>query len=356
MKDTEKALKEELSQHFIAQAQRICMLAKLILGVLKMGTVSYSKLSKVLNPNVKRDSNFKRIQRFIKLFNFCKRAYIQLVWRLFSEEGKYIILTMDRTNWKFGQSNINILMLGISYKGTAIPLVWSLLNKRGNSNTKERIALMNELLERLSKKQQQKIRCFVADREFIGNEWLSYLKKQSFRFFIRIRSNTKIRKMAKQKERFAHEIFNTNHFKVLRKVRMIWGHQLFLGGQQLSDKEWLILVSAQPLSAAKSYYGERWGIEVFFAACKTRGFNFEDTHVTKLERIYNLLFVVAIAFIWAIKTGEYLVENGYKIPIKKLKKRKARLYSIFRVGFDYLQEQLLNFLSIQDKIRLLSCT
>ncbi|MCH2044200.1 MAG: transposase, partial [Saprospiraceae bacterium] len=119
---------------------------------------------------------------------------------------------------------------------------------------------------------------------------------------------------------------------------------------------WLILVSAQPLSAAKSYYGERWGIEVFFAACKTRGFNFEDTHVTKLKRIYNLLFVVAIAFIWAIKTGEYLVKNGYKIPIKKLKKRKAKLYSIFRVGFDYLQEQLLNFLSIQDKIRLLSCT
>ena len=162
--------------------------------------------------------------------------------------------------------------------------------------------------------------------------------------------------MAKQKERLAREIFKTSHFKVLRKERMIWGHRLFLGGQQLSDKEWLILVSAQPLSAAKSYYGERWGIEVFFAACKTRGFNFEDTHVTKLKRIYNLLFVVAIAFIWAIKTGEYLVKNGYKIPIKKLKKRKAKLYSIFRVGFDYLQEQLLNFLSIQDKIRLLSCT
>ena len=40
MKDTEKTLKEELSQHFIAQAQRICILAKLILGVLKMGMVS----------------------------------------------------------------------------------------------------------------------------------------------------------------------------------------------------------------------------------------------------------------------------------------------------------------------------
>jgi hypothetical protein len=38
---------------------------------------------------------------------------------------------MDRTNWKFGKANINILTVGISWRGTAIPLVWMLLDKRG---------------------------------------------------------------------------------------------------------------------------------------------------------------------------------------------------------------------------------
>ena len=28
-----------------------------------------------------------------------------------------LVLSMDRTNWKFGEFNINILMLGITYKG-----------------------------------------------------------------------------------------------------------------------------------------------------------------------------------------------------------------------------------------------
>lgn len=41
---------------------------------------------------------------------------------------------MDRTNWKFGEANINILMLGITYKGIAYPLLFSMLDKRGNSN------------------------------------------------------------------------------------------------------------------------------------------------------------------------------------------------------------------------------
>ena len=95
-------------------------------------------------------------------------------------------------------------------------------------------------------------------------------------------------------------------------------------------------------------YGERWGIEVFFGACKTQGFNFEDTHLTKLERIDTLCFVIAIAYIWALKTGEFLIENGHQIPIKQPKKRKAKLKSVFRVGPDFLKHKLLNFLSLFD--------
>lgn len=119
MKDTEKELKEELGHHFVAHSQRMKMLVKLILGLLKLGTISYSQLSKVINPKVKRSSNYKRIQRFVRNFSFCQKAYVQLVWWLFVGKQNWVALSMDRTNWKFGESNINILMLGISYKGTA---------------------------------------------------------------------------------------------------------------------------------------------------------------------------------------------------------------------------------------------
>ena len=46
---------------------------------------------------------------------------------------------MDRTNWKWGKSDIDILTLAIAYKGIAIPIYWELLDKRGNSDTQERI-------------------------------------------------------------------------------------------------------------------------------------------------------------------------------------------------------------------------
>jgi len=42
-------------------------------------------------------------------------------------------------------------MLAIAYKGTAIPVYWILLDKRGNSNTRERIALMKRFIKQFGK-------------------------------------------------------------------------------------------------------------------------------------------------------------------------------------------------------------
>jgi hypothetical protein len=61
-------------------------------------------------------------------------------------EKDNLILVLDRTNWKFGKSNINILMLRVSYKNVAYPLIFKVLDKRGNSNTQERINLVQNFI------------------------------------------------------------------------------------------------------------------------------------------------------------------------------------------------------------------
>lgn len=356
MKCTEKALKEELSRQFNGHGQRLTMMSKFVLAVLQMCTVNFAQLALVLNPAVKVDSNFKRLQRFVKGYSFCRRCYVQFAWALFGTQGRWIALSMDRTNWKFGRSNINILTIGISWRGTAIPLVWMLLDKQGQSNQSERIWLLEQLLNCLGKDQQARIRYLLMDREFGAHDWISYLKSKSIHFVIRIRKDARIQKPGKKKGQSAWKLFQCQEFRVLRKMRMVFEHRLFVAGQQVSNQEYLILISDQPLTHGRHIYGERWGIEVFFGALKSRGFNFEDTHLTKPERINTLIFILAIAFVWALKIGEFLLENGHQIPIKQLKKRKAKLKSIFRFGLDYLKHKLLNFLSLYNEIRLLSCT
>ena len=77
------------------------------------------------------------------------------------------VLTLDRTNWQRGKANLNILVLGVAYKGIAIPLLWTLLDKRGNPNTPERIALMSQYIALLG---CESIKYLTADREFIGKD------------------------------------------------------------------------------------------------------------------------------------------------------------------------------------------
>jgi len=71
---------------------------------------------------------------------------------------------------------------------------------------------------------------------------------------------------------------------------------------------------------------------------KTRGFNLEDTHMTNHERVSKLVAVLAIAFCWAHKVGDWLHEAT---PIR-LKSHQRRAKSIFRYGFDQIRRHLVN--------------
>ena len=88
-------------------------------------------------------------------------------------------MSIDRTNWKFGQTNINIFMLGVVYR--------TMLDKRGNSNSQERIDLVNRFI-----RLKDLIKSIVADREFVGDHWLDFLNRNGIKYYIRIRNNFKV--------------------------------------------------------------------------------------------------------------------------------------------------------------------
>lgn len=352
MKDSKEMLKQEISTHFAVDARRIDLLARLLVALLQVCTLSYAQLALALNAKVKISSNVKRLQRFFKEFCFSHRAYVQFIWQQFASEQT--VLAIDRTDWKFGRHHINVLMIGIAYQGTAIPLVWKLLGKAGDSSQTERIALMRGLLWFLTAKQKADIQAITADREFIGHRWLSYLIDQKVDFVIRIRKDALVHKA--ERTTHAHRIFATEQWRILRKRRSVFGLSLYMSGQQLSGGEYLVLISTLKGKQMVSLYRQRWKIELLFGCLKSRGFHFEDTHQRLDERINIMIFVLALPLCWAVKTGEWLLEQGVTIPVKKLEERKEKLYSLFRLGLDQLKVHMINHLEFKPLIPLLSCT
>ena len=125
--------------------------------------------------NVSQESRYRRLQDFFLKARVCYKsiARFQLSRMLKPKEG--YTLSMDRTNWQFGRKHINFLVVSVVAGTVAVPLFWKVLPKktqRGNSNTYQRIALMNRLLSVLPVKD---IFVLTMDREFVGKEWLKYL-------------------------------------------------------------------------------------------------------------------------------------------------------------------------------------
>ena len=357
MKDSKEMLKQEMRTQFAVDARRIDLLSRLLVALLQVCTVSYAQLALALNAKVKTvrraiSSNVKRLQRFFKEFSFSHRAYVQFAWQQFASQET--VLAIDRTDWKFGRHHINVLMIGIAYRGTAIPLVWKLLGKAGNSSQEKRIALMRGLLWFLTDEQKTDIQAITADREFVGHRWLRYLIDQDVDFVIRIRRDALVHKA--ERTTHAHRIFATENLRLLRKPRKVFGLSLYMSGQQLSGDEHLILISTLKGKKMVNLYHQRWKIELLFGCLKSRGFRFEDTHQRIDQRINTMIFVLALALCWAVKTGEWLLEQGYRIPVKNLEKRQEKLFSLFRIGLDQLKVHMLNHLDFKPLIPLLSCT
>jgi hypothetical protein len=124
---------------------RVFIVVGLIISIIRAGSVSLKKIARKINPEESKEVNYRRLSRFFQKFHFEKKIMAKLMSSFLPDE-KWV-LTMDRTNWKFGKTHINILMLAVAYKGMAIPIIWTLLpknRKNGNSNFRDRIRIIKK--------------------------------------------------------------------------------------------------------------------------------------------------------------------------------------------------------------------
>ena len=333
---------------------RIKFVSMFVIALCKVQTVNFSKLSKTFDVSADADSTLRRIQRFMAKFNLDSNLIARLIFSLLPEKEN-LTLSIDRTNWKFGKTNINIFMLGVVYQGVAFPLLFTMLHKQGNSNSKERIDLINRYIILFG---ADSIDCIVADREFVGKNWIAFLNDNNLRYYIRIRQNFKVFVPQKNKYVKVFWLFNAykiNEFIFYPKIIEINGQLCYLSGSKLSGNDYLILISFNKPETSKEYYKQRWQIEMTFKAMKSSGFDIEKTHLQDIERIEKLILLVMIAFVWSYKVGIYLHQNYKKIIVKK-HGRKA--ISIFKYGLEYIANYLLNS-KMKRKINIfqfLSCT
>ena len=324
------ALSRLLSQHLALSASRRETLAWLVVLIMRQGTVCLWRLAAHAETHAALASVQRRFYRFFQYVHLDGALTARIVVALLDLEGKSWTLTIDRTNWFFGRASINILMIAVDWRGAGIPLLWTLLPSRGNSDAAARLKLFDRLAEVFP---DMRIEALIGDREFIGGAWMASLQARKIPFVLRLKDAQLIRR----------DGFPTRPLAIIAR-RLQRGHKLIVKQPcrladspdapalriiilRLKSGELLALAANTKPRAALKRYRDRWRIECLFANLKSRGFDLEATHLTDPAKLETLIACLAIAVALAAKSGAAAEANA-PIPFKAHGRKASSLFAL----------------------------
>lgn len=329
-------LAQTLSWQFDLSKQRLATLGALVSGCIASRTVNLSHIAGLVPGEAQIASRYRRLQRFFQHARLDEAAVAQTIVAMLGLQPPFT-LCLDRTNWQLGRSDVNILVLAIAGNKVRIPLLWTMLEGRGCSDTQERIDLISRFCALFGK---EAVAVLVADREFVGAQWFDFLVENDIPFVIRIRQNHTVVRDGEQRTDvatlFSRKLWRKHETCAdlrLEGMRPQSARHLALAAKTIRNDERLVLLTNRDPRRAAGIYRRRWQIECLFAETKTRGLNFEDTHMTDPRKLGLLMAVIALAIAWAQLAARKL--QG-RIGIKRAA-HGYRRKSTFRTGFDVLR-------------------
>lgn len=295
--------------------------------------------------------------KFIRLFKmpnigfFCIGIALMII-DLIKDLEENRLLIIDRTNWKLGQTNDNILQMGIGLtNGIMIPLLGvPLIGKRGNSNINERKGLLN-LFVRFAPLLSGSY-TVVGDREFIGKEWFKHILSLGHSFVIRLRLDDYKSIIALPIKRTKEQLEKRIRRAVRKKGYYFQafemdGDQLFLvvvkNKKNKKDPFIRLISNKENIDEILADYDFRWSIEVYFRKTKTDGFNLEDLRLTEPDKVFLMVVIVGFLYVKTIIAGleQYRIKPVKEQYFKNREKSYLR-ESFFETGLNTLSTSILN--------------
>jgi hypothetical protein len=273
------ALRDNLRPHLKLSKDRAETLALIVVAMVSARTVNLSHLAAERPGDAQVASTYRRLQRFFQHVRLGPDWAAPLVAELAGlGASRRWYLALDRTQWRVGACEVNFLVLAAVTRRARLPLIWTMIPGRGCSNTAQRIALMRRYLRLF---EASTIRMLLADREFVGQEWMDFLNDNNIPFAIRLREDLRLTTDE------GHELTFAARLRLAGRGRTMRGWlgagkgrgrtRLSFAARPLAEGGWLIVATNVGTTAAIDAYRRRWAIECLFSDAKTRGFNMEET-------------------------------------------------------------------------------
>ena len=321
-------------------------------GILVKETVNLSKIKNQVGPLVANnvtlpDSHYRRLTRFFD-DPVAKRQLWKwlLVWllgyiRRWDGRSMSLFLTLDATSWQWGQTKIQLLVLSLVYRGVSLPLCWVDLAKKGHSSQQER----KRLLQMASKLYPLEGFCLLADREYVGRNWLAFLDGLGMGFIIRL-SRQDYKHEISQSGKSYRSLLNralrgrlVSQAVVIEERTYQFVATCHQDGPQSEDPLVLLLTNTGwAKQKVLARYRIRWSTECLFKHLKSNGFNLESVSFHNRQKIRLLVAIVVVLYVICVAEG---LKHFKRIGRKRYKNGVVTQgVSVFRNGYSVVANHL----------------
>lgn len=342
-----------LAQH-LPQAldSQLDTLGYILVGVVQSMSSQMAKIARAMPLDTTERAKEQRLRRFLDNERLSQSEhYHPLVQAgLHGLTGQRVQLLIDRVLLR---NQHNILVVSVGFRRRSIPLVWQALPHRGASGFEQQQALIQAAVALLP----PRVRISVhGDSEFRSRVLFGWLRAQGYDALLGLRGEVRIygdhlgassgqalvqfvpslpgqaapgrrRRHRRSPVCYLHEVAVGEEERVGPVNLLAWWERDDDGKLILHA----VLTNLPATAQTKAYGTRRMWIETVFRDWQSGGFHLDKCGLPDTTRVARLLLVLAIAYLWLVSVGRWVVKRGYRRLIDDGSSHKWH-FSLFQLG------------------------
>lgn len=345
-----------------ALASQLDTLSYFLVGVVHSMSSQLAKIARAMPLDTTELAKEQRIRRFLDNERLSQtNHYHPLVQAsLHGLKRQRVQLLIDRVLLR---DQHNILVVSVGFRRRSIPLVWQALPHRGASGLPDQQALIEQAVALLPADVRVSVH---GDSEFRSRTLFSWLRSRGYDVMLGVRGDVRlygeqlgqrngqalvefVAPLPGQAASGRRRRHRTSPVCYLSDVAV--GEQDRVGPVNLlawweRDDDGKVILHAVmtnlPATARTRDYGKRrmW-IEVVFRDWQSGGFHLNQSGLSDTQRVVRLLLVLAIAYLWLVSVGRWVVKRGYRRLIDDGSSHEWH-FSLFQLGVGW-KERLASY-------------
>src|SRR6266508_2345367 len=281
------------------------------------------------------------------------RAKQQRLRRLL--DNQRVPLLMDRV---LISDQHNILVVSVGFRRRSIPLVWKALDHRGSSNLTDQQGLIQAAVALLP----PDVRISVhGDSEFRSQELFGWLRTHGYDAMLGVDGRVwvydtlqgtdagqplanRLTALPPQTQTGRKRKHRTSPVTYLADVYMVKevrnGPVNIIAWWERDDDGKVVLhavmTNLPATSRTKALGKRRMWIETAFRDWQSGGFHLDETGIDDRDRLARLLLVLALAYLWLVSLGRWVVKRSYRRRIDDGSARQWH-FSLFQLGVGWME-------------------